>query len=191
MPEVEAEGVQVVGLVVDDEDGEFRQLQPGNCHAKHGTTIGLKSGRGRLYNGKPAAEVALSDRRHGLVLVVDDDDDIRESLEVLLRLHGYHVATAADGAEALARLKGESTRPCVILLDLMMPGMNGFELRSELTAHQDLAEIPVVVITGAGAKVAERASAMQLDVLRKPFEPLALLQKVRRFCLGGAAATGP
>jgi CheY-like chemotaxis protein len=135
--------------------------------------------------------VALTDRRHGLVLVVDDDDDIRESLEVLLRLHGYHVATAADGAEALARLKAESTRPCVILLDLMMPGMNGFELRTELTADQDLAEIPVVVITGAGAKVAERASALHLDVLRKPFEPLALLQKVRRFCLGGAAATGP
>jgi CheY-like chemotaxis protein len=134
--------------------------------------------------------LTVTDKK-GLVLVVDDDDDIRESLEVLLRLHGYHVATAADGAEALARLQASGSRPCLILLDLMMPGMNGFELRNALNANASLADIPVVVITGAGAKVADRASAMRLDVLRKPFEPLALLQKVRRFCLGGAAATGP
>jgi two-component system, chemotaxis family, chemotaxis protein CheY len=122
--------------------------------------------------------------RHGLVFVVDDDDDIRESLEVLLRLHGYHVATAADGAEALQRLRALSRRPCLILLDLMMPGMNGFELRTAMDENKELSQIPVVVITGAGALVAERASAMHLDVLRKPFEPLALLQTVRRFCMG-------
>ncbi len=130
----------------------------------------------------------MSERQGGLVLVVDDDDDIRESLEVLLRLHGYHVATAADGSEALKRMQMGGWRPCLILLDLMMPGMNGFELRSALDANETLADIPVVVITGAGAKVAERASAMHLDVLRKPFEPLTLLQTVRRFCLGAAAA---
>jgi two-component system, chemotaxis family, chemotaxis protein CheY len=122
--------------------------------------------------------------RHGLVFVVDDDDDIRESLEVLLRLHGYHVATAADGAEALERLRALSRRPCLILLDLMMPGMNGFELRTAMDENEELSQIPVVVITGAGALVAERASAMHLDVLRKPFEPLTLLQTVRRFCMG-------
>jgi CheY-like chemotaxis protein len=122
--------------------------------------------------------------RHGLVFVVDDDDDIRESLEVLLRLHGYHVATAADGVEALQRLRALSRRPCLILLDLMMPGMNGFELRTAMDENKELSQIPVVVITGAGALVAERASAMHLDVLRKPFEPLALLQTVRRFCMG-------
>ena len=121
--------------------------------------------------------------RHGLVLVVDDDDDIRESLEVLLRLHGYHVATAADGAEALRRLRGVPPLPCLILLDLMMPGMNGFELRTAMDANQELSRIPVVVITGAGAVVAERATSMRLDVLRKPFEPIALLQTVRRFCM--------
>jgi CheY-like chemotaxis protein len=125
--------------------------------------------------------------RHGLVFVVDDDDDIRESLEVLLRLHGYHVATAADGAEALQRLRALSPRPCLILLDLMMPGMNGFELRTAMDESTELSRIPVVVITGAGAVVAERASAMHLDVLRKPFEPLALLQTVRRFCAGAPA----
>ena len=125
--------------------------------------------------------------RHGLVFVVDDDDDIRESLEVLLRLHGYHVATAADGAEALQRLRALSTLPCLILLDLMMPGMNGFELRTAMDESQELAHIPVVVITGAGALVAERATAMRLDVLRKPFEPLTLLQTVRRFCAGQTA----
>ena len=80
--------------------------------------------------------------RHGLVFVVDDDDDIRESLEVLLRLHGYHVATAADGAEALQRLRALSPLPCLILLDLMMPGMNGFELRTAMDESQELSPHP-------------------------------------------------
>jgi CheY-like chemotaxis protein len=115
------------------------------------------------------------------VMVVDDDPGIRESIETLLPMFGHAVVGAADGAEALARLRA-GDRPCLILLDLMMPGLNGFDLRTHLMADATLAEIPIIVITGAGQTVAARASAMDLEVMRKPFELSTLLAAVRRFC---------
>jgi CheY-like chemotaxis protein len=123
----------------------------------------------------------------GMVLVVDDDQGIREGLEMMLQLHGLAVSTAADGAEALDRLRS-GRRPCLILLDLMMPGMNGFELRRILLEDPELAAIPVVVITGAGVLVDQQRSAeLSAEVLRKPFEVQTLLENVRRYCKG---ATG-
>ena len=87
----------------------------------------------------------------GTVLVVDDDDDLRETVEVLLRAHGHPVATAASGLEALAWLRHRAADTCVVLLDLMMPGMDGFTLHSTMSADPVLSPIPVVVVTGAGA----------------------------------------
>ena len=117
-------------------------------------------------------------------MVVDDDPDIRESLELLLRLHGHPVVTAADGAEALERLRSDADRPpCVILLDLMMPRMSGFELHDALHSDPALSSIPVVVITGAGGLIGDRAATLQAEeVVRKPFEMAALLAIVRRHC---------
>jgi CheY-like chemotaxis protein len=120
------------------------------------------------------------------VLVVDDDQAIRESIETLLPLFGHAVVGAADGAEALARLRG-GKRPCLILLDLMMPGLNGFDLRAHLMADVTLADIPIIVITGAGQGVAEKARALNLEVMRKPFELATLLATVRRHCRGASA----
>jgi CheY-like chemotaxis protein len=118
-------------------------------------------------------------RRH-YVLVVEDDEDIRESIELLLSMCGVEVHTAAEGSEALRVLRGKERQPCLILLDLMMPGMNGFELRSVLGADPALAEIPIVVITGAGpAAVPEQLKA---DILRKPFDSKTLMTIVNRFC---------
>ena len=116
------------------------------------------------------------------VLVVDDDADIRESLETVLGIHGHPVATAADGSEAIELLRRERSRPCLILLDLMMPGMNGFELRAELDADPAFSAIPVVIITGAGVLVDERDGTLRAEVLRKPFDLKALLTTVKRFC---------
>jgi CheY-like chemotaxis protein len=116
------------------------------------------------------------------VLVVDDDPDIRESLETVLGIHGHAVTTAADGEEAITILRGQREQPCVILLDLMMPGMNGFELRAELAADPVFSEIPVVIITGAGVLVDDRGSGLRAEVLRKPFDLKVLLKTVKRFC---------
>jgi len=120
--------------------------------------------------------------RPGIVLVVDDDTDLRESLEILLTSRGHRVVTAADGGEALAWLRANPAEPCLVLLDLMMPVMDGFELRSAMGADPQLAEIPVVVITGAGLMADMRADELPPQVLRKPIPLKTLLDTVRAFC---------
>ena len=123
----------------------------------------------------------------GVVLVVDDDTDLRESLEILLSSRGYDVVTAADGVQALAWLRANSTVPCLVLLDLMMPGMDGFALHAAMASDPDLAEIPVVVITGAGVMADTRAGELPSQILRKPVPLPILLETVRTFCAPASA----
>ena len=102
-----------------------------------------------------------------LVMVVDDDDDIRETLRGLLEDEGYQVAAHATGPGALGALKaGEA--PEVILLDLMMPVMDGAEFRRAQLADPALAPIPVILITAAGLEPIKRSDYS--DVLRKPLK---------------------
>jgi CheY-like chemotaxis protein len=112
------------------------------------------------------------------VLVVDDDQDIREMLELVLQTHGWRVATASDGEDALRWLRG-GERPCLILLDLMMPGMDGYAFRRAQLAEPQLAEIPTVVLTGAGKPPPD---TLGLDVLIKPIELHTLLDCLARHC---------
>jgi CheY-like chemotaxis protein len=110
------------------------------------------------------------------VMVVDDDPDIREVLTELLQEEGFEVATAANGAEALEVL-ASGPLPSVILLDMMMPVMNGFEFRLAQKMAAELAPIPVVIIT-AGADQRSR----DLDaaaVFRKPLNVPRLLETIR------------
>ncbi|HEY2746398.1 MAG TPA: response regulator [Polyangia bacterium] len=118
----------------------------------------------------------------GGVLVVEDDEDIRADLAAILRVKGFAVDEAANGKEALTRLR-QGARPCVIVLDLMMPVMNGWELRAEMLGEHALAAIPVVVVSGKG-RIApdEEATLMPAAVLVKPFELTELLALVGRYC---------
>jgi CheY-like chemotaxis protein len=120
--------------------------------------------------------------RQQTVMVVDDDEDIRESLTLVLGQRGYQVITASDGQEALDLLRSTRTEPCLILLDLMMPGMNGFQLHQALIADPVLRTVPVVAITGAGPGAHRRSADLELEFLPKPFDFGALLDVVRRFC---------
>jgi CheY-like chemotaxis protein len=81
------------------------------------------------------------------VLLIDAHDDVREGLTVILEANGWTVVTARDGREALNKIAG-GLRPCIILLDLMSPVMNGLEFRSELSQRPQLLPIPIVAYSG-------------------------------------------
>jgi CheY-like chemotaxis protein len=114
------------------------------------------------------------------VMVVEDDDDIREIFAEVLKSRGYDVVQASSGSEALAHLRGDSTRPDLILLDLMMPDMDGRQFMLERDAS--LTSIPVVVVTAAGAQK-QRAAGIQADGwLSKPVDLDRLLAAVAKYC---------
>jgi CheY-like chemotaxis protein len=116
------------------------------------------------------------------VLVIDDDADLRESLGAVLTAAGHAFDTAIDGLEGLNRLRTPGPLPCVVLLDLMMPRMSGFELRAAMKSDPDLSAIPVVVLTGAGVLANRRAGELDAEILMKPIELGDLLDVVERHC---------
>jgi CheY-like chemotaxis protein len=114
------------------------------------------------------------------VLVVDDDQDIRESLMDFLQDHGYTPVGAEHGLDALAKLGSSLQRPCLIILDLMMPVMDGRSFRAAQLRDPELSQIPVVVISAQGG-----ASTKELQVrdhLPKPLNLSALLAVLRTHC---------
>ena len=115
------------------------------------------------------------------ILIVEDDASVREALAIFLEGEGYAVVEAGDGAEALARLR--TNEPVgLILLDLMMPVMNGWEFRDAQTRDPRLASIPVVVITADNSAVQKAAHAGVAGFLLKPLEFPELLTYVDRYC---------
>ena len=82
------------------------------------------------------------------VFVVEDDVDTRDMLGKFLELEGFRVEVASNGQQALERL-ASGVHPCVILLDLMMPVMDGWQFRRHQARHQEIAEIPVIVVSAA------------------------------------------
>lgn len=116
------------------------------------------------------------------VLVVDDDPDMLESIERVLTNSGYQVVVAGDGTQALATMSSRRPLPCLVLLDLMMPAMDGFEVRAQMLGTPSLAEVPVVALTGAGRLAEQRSGELRAQILRKPMTRLALLGVVSEFC---------
>jgi len=114
------------------------------------------------------------------ILLVEDDADVRGALAALLEGEGYQVVEAAHGGEALAHLR--ATTFCLILLDLMMPVMNGWQFRAEQLKDPALAAVPVVVVT-ADNSVAEKAAEVgAAGYLLKPIDFSELLAHVERCC---------
>ena len=115
------------------------------------------------------------------VLLVDDDMDIRETLRLLLEDAGYEVYVAENGREALELLTTSTVLPGLILLDLMMPVMTGEEMLSALKAVNELASIPVTIVTASGAPRPKLASGL----LTKPVDLDELLRIVAKHCNPG------
>jgi CheY-like chemotaxis protein len=116
------------------------------------------------------------------ILVVEDDPDLREALGEILRDEGYTVVGAGHGEEALALLRREPSPPSLILLDLTMPVMNGWQFRAEQRRDPDLSKIPVVLLS-AGERLSEQLQPLGIqDFVRKPIELGLLLRTIERYC---------
>ncbi len=113
------------------------------------------------------------------IFIVEDDVDTREMLGRFLELEGFGVETACNGRQALDRLD-QGLRVCVILLDLMMPVMDGWQFRREQVQHEELAAIPVIVVSAAGR---ERLQQIDADgYVAKPVDLDELLKQISQFC---------
>lgn len=111
------------------------------------------------------------------ILVVEDNPDLRDVLGLILQHHGFNVVLARDGAEAVERADEE--RPDVVLMDLMMPRMNGYEARAALNDN-GAAPIPVIAVTASLVSREEITGRGFVDLLRKPVRSQEVVEAIHR-----------
>jgi CheY-like chemotaxis protein len=114
-------------------------------------------------------------------LIVEDDVDMRESLGEILQDEGYDVVGAANGQEALHHLQ-QGDLPCLILLDLMMPVMSGWEFREQQRQDTRLSQVPVAILTGVRNSSNQLAALDAVGTFQKPVDLNALLATVEQYC---------
>jgi CheY-like chemotaxis protein len=114
--------------------------------------------------------------KHGQILIVEDDAAVRDALGELFAREGYDVATANNGAEAIEQLE-EGASPCVVLVDLLMPGIVGHELIDYMQREERVSKTPVAIITGS-PYLAPKGYAM----FPKPLDTRSLLDFVGAHC---------
>ena len=126
------------------------------------------------------------------ILIVDDDPDMRLAIASVLNSRSYEVIEACDGREALRKLKEE--KPDLLLLDLLMPEMDGFDVIKELRINQEkeYPDIPVLVISSVREEASQRRYELELgrkldidDYIEKPIEPFILLGRVEKLLSKG------
>jgi CheY-like chemotaxis protein len=155
--------------VATDSGGEHVRRASGNC----GTLIAGST----ADPGVEELDVESVQRRLS-VLVVDDDHGLRESLLEALNDAGYDAEGIGDGQSAIARLS-QLPVPNLVVLDLLLPHVNGWEVLARLRATERLSKIPVIVVSGEGTRLGETVGANAL--LPKPFALRALLELLERF----------
>ena len=117
------------------------------------------------------------DPRRPLVLIVEDDETIRNLLEVMMEMQNYEVICARDGLEGLLKL--EFRRPSVVILDVMMPNVDGARVLEEIRADVRLRNVPVVVVTGKAEAHRQFDNLVgRENVIMKPFDPEVLAHRV-------------
>jgi CheY-like chemotaxis protein len=124
----------------------------------------------------------MSEKISAGILVVDDDDDIRDTIVQCFTDEGYQASGARHGKEALEQLRDGAALPCVILLDIMMPVMDGRAFRAEQLLDPQLCGIPIVVVT-ANANLGEMEAELKTSgALRKPVSLKQLFQLAEQYC---------
>jgi CheY-like chemotaxis protein len=119
------------------------------------------------------------------VLIVDDETDVTEVISFWLRREGYRVLTASEAAEGLALAQAE--KPNLVLLDVMMPGITGWEMLERLKAFDDTKDIPVVMLTVLAESrfLRQAAEHNAAGYIRKPFKPEDVVRTIRSIVDGG------
>lgn len=119
------------------------------------------------------------------ILIVEDEPSIVESLEFILRRAGFEIDTVTDGAEALSRLRRNSYSG--LILDIMLPGMNGFDVLRAVRADPALAGLPVIVLTAKGQANDRRAAEAigATAFITKPFSNAEIVERVSQLTQGG------
>jgi CheY-like chemotaxis protein len=125
----------------------------------------------------PSGERDVMSRRRAKVLIVEDNDDLRNLFRTALAIEGFDVQEARNGLDALHRLDRDP--PDVVILDINLPLVSGVAVREQIAAHSATRHIPVVVVTGS----AENFDALNVPcIIRKPVSPTELVRAVRK-CL--------
>jgi two-component system, OmpR family, alkaline phosphatase synthesis response regulator PhoP len=125
------------------------------------------------------------------ILLVEDEPDIRELVRYNLEQEGFRIVEAADAERALAIVRQE--KPALLMLDLMLPGMDGLRLCRMLRERSDTADIPIVMLTARAAEI-DRVLGLEMgadDYITKPFSPRELVARVRAVLRRTAALTAP
>jgi signal transduction histidine kinase len=152
----------------------------------HGGTVSVESSAetGTVFRVRlpRVAHMASSPQESRLVvMIVDDDEDVRIGMAGLLEKRGYDVVTATDGLDALRQLRA-GLRPSLILLDYSMPVMNGEQFCEEVASSPSLAGIPIVLVTGETADAVRLAEKHATALLTKPVPPQKLLEALQSVC---------
>lgn len=149
----------------------------GHSRSRAAAPLAVMRGRASGPDKKSTLAGAMSEIS---VFVVDDDDDIRDTLRTILEAEGYSVTGAPDGAAALRQLV--HIRPQLILLDLTMPGMDGASFRDRQLSDESLASIPTIVMTARADAGAAAGPLLARACLAKPVELDELLKLVGHYC---------
>lgn len=113
------------------------------------------------------------------VMIIEDDDDIRDLMRTMLEAEGYHVVTAVNGADAF-QLLSQVPKPCMILLDMMMPVMDGWTFSEEIKKNSKYSSIPLLVVTAFAEQITSKENFY--GVVKKPLRFDLLLDLIRHHC---------
>lgn len=113
------------------------------------------------------------------ILLIDDDPAICQTMQDVLEIYGYNIVSASDGLDGIKKLKEMESSPCLILLDLMMPGMNGWGFLDYQKSDPEYASIPVIICSAYEASAKSIGSS---PVLIKPVQLSSLVGAVKAFC---------
>jgi len=114
------------------------------------------------------------------ILMIDDEKDLVDTLSFRLQAHGFDVISASDGPRGIEKAKAD--KPDLIILDLMMPGMDGYEVVKRLKADNATTNVPIIILTAAvSPELTQKVCNIHAaDCITKPFEPRDLLEKVKK-----------